>query len=80
MGGGAARGSLPTAENALTTPHPVPIVLMAAVGGIVSPLATWAALAICGLVAVVLGAALVAWRAAGASAWPERCSRCPSRT
>ena len=47
-----APARLPTAENALTTPHPVPIVLMAAVGGIVSPLATWAALAICGLVAV----------------------------
>ena len=58
-------GGLPTPENALTTPHPVPIVLMAAVGGIVSPLATWAVLATCGLVAVVLGATLVAWRAAG---------------
>ena len=60
-------GGLPTAENALTTPHPVPILLMAVVGGIVSPLATWAVLAIAGLVAVVAGATLVAWRAAGAS-------------
>jgi hypothetical protein len=59
-------GGLPTAENALTTPHPVPILLMAVVGGIVSPLATWAALAVAGLAAVVAGAALVAWRAAGA--------------
>ncbi len=59
-------GGLPTAEHALTTPHPVPIVLMAVVGGIVSPLATWAALAVAGLIAVVLGATLVAWRAAGA--------------
>ena len=60
-------GGLPTAENALTTPHPVPILLMAVVGGIVSPLATWAALAVAGLVAVVAGATLVAWRAAGVS-------------
>ena len=57
-------GSLPTAENALTTPHPVPIVLMAIAGGILSPLATWAALTIAGLVAVVAGATLVAWRSA----------------
>lgn len=60
-------GGLPTAENALTTPHPVPILLMAVGGGIVSPLATWAVLAIAGLVAVAAGATLVAWRAAGAS-------------
>ncbi len=60
-------GGLPTAENALTTPHPVPILLMAVSGGIVSPLATWAALAVAGLVAVVAGATLVAWRAAGAA-------------
>ncbi len=60
-------GSLPTVENALTTPHPVPIVLMAIVGGIVSPLATWAALTIAGLVAVVVGAVRVAWRAEGAA-------------
>jgi hypothetical protein len=59
-------GGLPTAENALTTPHPVPIVLMALLGGIVSPLATWAALTAAALAAVVAGATLVAWRAAGA--------------
>ena len=68
-------GGLPTAENALTTPHPVPILLMAVVGGIVSPLATWAALAICRAGAVVVGAALVAWRAAGSPAWRARCWR-----
>jgi len=60
-------GELPTVANALTTPHPAPILLMAAIGGIVSPLATWAALAIAGLVAVVAGAVLVAWRRAGAT-------------
>ena len=60
-------GGPPTAANALTTPHPVPILLMAVVAGIVSPLATWAALAVVGLVAVVAGATLVAWRATGAT-------------
>ena len=60
-------GGLPTVENALTTPHPAPILLMAVLAGIVSPLATWAALAIAGLAGVVAGAVLVAWRRAGAT-------------
>ncbi len=60
-------GGLPTAENALTTPHPGADPADGPVGGIVSPLATWAALAVAGLAAVVVGAALVAWRAAGVS-------------
>ena len=60
-------GSLPTVANALTTPHPAPILLMAVLAGIVSPLATWAALAIAGLAGVVAGAVLVAWRRAGAT-------------
>ncbi len=59
-------GGTPTVAAALTTPHPVPIVLMAALGGVASPLVTWAALAAAGLVAVVAGACLVAWRSTGA--------------
>jgi hypothetical protein len=60
-------GHLPTVENALTTPHPAPIALMAIVGDIVSPLGTWAALAALGLAGMVAGATLVAWRRAGPS-------------
>lgn len=56
----------PTLANALTTPHPVPIALMAAVGAILTPLATWAVVAAVGLAASAAGAAVLAWRHAGA--------------
>ena len=57
-----------TLGNALTTPHPLPIIVGAAISGLMAPIALWTAIAAVATATIVVAAAIAAGRRQGIAA------------